>query len=220
MLASHDRKVPSVRLRTPVSTARALRAHFARHNLHVLLIAAATMLAVAASWCLLYFVCAWVLIILFAVLDERLTRIPDGFVIVFAVAAICAVIYAWIDRLLTPNERPRDEMRFTEVIEDFLLAIPRMTLSVGGTLAAWQRLDEDDFLQAATLLHRLAEEKRVPMSSVRLDIPDAQTVVRILFGLQLTQVIDVHRDGQEYWLKLNSLRPASLRLGSESYADA
>jgi hypothetical protein len=94
-----------------------------------------------------------------------------------------------------------------------------MTLSVGGTLGAWQRLDDEELLQAALLLHRLAEEKRVPMSGVRLEIPDPETAMRILFALQLTEIIDVRRDENEFWLKLNSLRPAALRLGREDLAN-
>jgi hypothetical protein len=58
------------------------------------------------------------------------------------------------------------------------------------------------------------------MSSVRLNIPDASAAMRILFGLQLTQVIEVQREGQEFLLKLNALRPDALRLTGESYADA
>jgi hypothetical protein len=220
MLASHSQHAPSLRVRTPESTADALRAHLARHNLRVLGMAAVTLFAVVAAWLLLYFVCTWLIVIGLAALDFHYTRIPRGFPILFAVAGLCAVIYAWIDRWLTPNERARDEKRPTEVVSEFILAIPRMTLAIGGTLAAWQKWEADDYLQAATLLHRVAEEKRVPMSSVRLDIPDATAAVRILFGLQLTQVIDVQREGQEFWLKLNALRPASLRLARESYADA
>ena len=107
-----------------------------------------------------------------------------------------------------------------EIIADFLLAIPRMTLAIGGTLAAWQRLSDPDLAQAANFLHRLAQATRLPMSGVHVEIPDPAAATRILFALQITQVIDAHRDGQEFWLKLNPLRPASLRLARGSYADA
>ncbi len=209
-----------MRLRTPESTAKVLRAHFARHNVRVVLLAGGTLVASIAAWLLLYFVGTWLLVIGFAVFDVHLTRIPHGFRIVFIVAAICAIVYAWVDRGLTPNERPGDKKRPMEIFSEFVLAIPRMTLSAGGTLAAWQRLDAGDLRQAATLLHRLSEEKRLPISSVPLDIPDPDAMMRILFGLQLTQVIDVFRDGQEFWLRLNALRPAALRMAPQSYADA
>ncbi len=220
MAAAPTRNAPSLRLRTPEATAKVLRAHFARHNVRVVLLAAGTLVAAVAAWLLLYFVCTWLLVIGLAIFDVHLIRIPPGFQIVFAVAAICAMIYAWIDRRLTPNEQPSDKKRPMEIFSEFVLAVPRMTLSSGGTLAAWQRLDDGDLLQAATLLHRLSEEKRVPMSSVPLDIPDPDAVMRILFGLQLTQVIDVFRVEREFWLRLSALRPAALRLAPQSYADA
>jgi len=211
---------PSLRLLRPEDTARRLRAHFARHNRRVLLFAAITLFGAAALWIVLYGVCCWLIVLGAAAIDLPLTRVPRGFSIVFAVAALCAVIYAWVDRQLTPNERPTDEKPAGEILADFLLAIPRMTLAVGGTLAAWQRLSDSDLTQAAALLHRLAEEKRLPMSGVRLEIPDPATAVRILFALQLTQVIDAQREDSEFWLKLNPLRPESLRFSRGLYADA
>ena len=213
-------RTPSLRIARPEDTAHFLGKHFARHNRRVLLIAALTLLAAVALWALLYGVCCWLLVLASATLDVSLTRIPRGFGIVFAVAAFCAIAYAWLDRRLTPNEHPTDEKRPGDVVADFLLAIPRVTLAVGGTLAAWQSVSDIDLAQAATLLHRLAEEKRIPMSRVRLDIPDLIAATRILFALQITQIIDVHRDEDEFWLKLNALRPAALGLGRGGYADA
>lgn len=211
---------PSLRILSPAQTARTLRRHFARHNRGVVALALGTLCAALASWLILYGVCCWLLILALAAIDRADLGIPPGFPIVFAVAALCAIGYAWIDRRLTPNELPRDDKRPGEIVSDFVLAIPRMTLAVGGTLAAWQRLSDADLAQAATFLHRLAEATRLPMSRVRLEIPDPAAAARLLFALQITQVIDAHRDGQEFWLKLNPLRPAALRLTRGSYADA
>ena len=213
-------RTPSLRIARPEDTAHFLGKHFARHNRRVLLIAALTLLAAVALWALLYGGCCWLLVLASATLDVSLTRIPSGFGIVFAVAAFCAIAYAWLDRRLTPNEHPTDEKRPGDVVADVLLALPRVPLAVGGTLAAWQSVSDIDLAQAATLLHRLAEEKRLPMSRVRLDIPDPIAATRILFALQITQIIDVHRDEDEFWLKLNALRPAALGLGRGGYADA
>jgi hypothetical protein len=220
MDASRAQDAPALRVRSVGSTAQILRAHFVRHNVRVLLVATVTLFAAVAAWLLLYFVSTWVVIVLLATADIHVTRIPQGYTILFAVAMTCALVYTWIDRRLTPNERPRDEMRPGDIAMDFLLVIPRLTLSIGGTLAAWQWLSTRDCELAAGLLHHIAEEKQIPMSSVRLDIPDPKAANRILFALQITQVIDVHREDQEFSLRLNALRPASLRLGRKSYADA
>lgn len=221
MLASRNKNPPAIRLRTVESTAQTLRAHFARHNQRVILIAIGTLVASSAAWLLLYMIFAWLFVIVSAVFEAPSdTPFPRELAILFAVAGVCATLYAWLDRRLTPSERPPDKKPSTEILSDFILAVPRMTLSVGGTLGAWQRLAGDDFTQAAALLHRLSDQKRLPMSSVRLDIPDPDAAMRILFGLQLTQIIDVQREDQEFWLKLNALRPAELRLARQSYADA
>jgi hypothetical protein len=185
----------------------------------VLLLAAGTLVASVAAWVLLYFVFIWILVLGLAVFDVPVARIPHGFWIVYAVAALCAIGIAWLDQWLTPNARPSDHKSLYEVVCDFVLAVPRMTLAVAGTLRAWQSLSNEELRQAAELLHRLGGEKRVPVSGVRLQIHDPESAVRILFALQMTQVIDSYREGNEFWLRLNSLRPASLRMGSEGEAD-
>ncbi|MEP6668228.1 MAG: hypothetical protein ABJF10_03695 [Chthoniobacter sp.] len=209
---------PTLRVRTPAGTAEILRSHLGRHNRRVLAFAAATLVAALAAWALLYFVSCWIMVLGFAVYGSPRTRLPHGYWLLYAVTALCAIGYAWIDQRLTPNARPRDNKGLVEVVLEFLLAVPNMTLAVGGTLAAWQSLSDEDLLEAADLLHRLGEEKRVPISSVRLQIPDPEAAVRILFALQMTEVIDAHRDGNEFWLRLNALRPAGLRMAPEGPA--
>ena len=213
-----QKEAPRLRLRTPEGTAEVLKAHLARHNRRVLLLAAGTLLATLAAWALLYFLCLWLLVFGIAVFGRPDARIPHGFWLLYLVTALCAIGYAWVDQRLTPNTRLSDGKGIGEVIIDFLLAVPRMTLAVGGTLSARQRLTDDELLEAADLLHRLGEERQVPMSGVRLQIPDRHAAVRILFALQMTQVIDTYRDGNEFWLRLNALRPASLRMAHENPA--
>jgi hypothetical protein len=220
MVPAEANDPPSVQRQTPQETARTLRAHFTRHNLRVVGVAFGTLLATAALWAILHGVCCWLIVLAFSAVDLPDARVPRGFDLLFVVTAFCAVIYAWIDHRLTPNEQARDDKKVGEILIDIVLAIPRMTLAIGGTLAAWQRLSEDDLVQAAALLHRLAEATRLPMSGVRLEIPDPAAALRILFALQITQIIDVQRESQEFWLKLSPLRPAALRLTRATYADA
>jgi hypothetical protein len=212
MLLAPIKEAPKLRPVTPPRTARSLRRHFARHNLRVFLLASATLLAVVALWLILFGVCCWLILLALTAIDVPHPHIPRGFAILFAVAALCAVIYAWIDGRLTPNGLPRDDKRPGEIFTDFVLAIPRMTLSIGGTLAAWQRLTDAELVQAAALLHRLSAEPRVRMSSVPLEIPEAAARLKILFALQITKVIDVHRRDNEWWVALNSQRPQNLLL--------
>jgi hypothetical protein len=202
----------NLRVRTPVGTAKILRAHLARHNRNVLLLAAATLIAALAAWALLYFVCIWLLVLGMSALNVANLHIPHRFWVLYVITALCGIGVAWIDNLLMINARPRDYKSPWEVFLEFILAVPKMTLAVGGTLAARQSLSDEELLDAADLLHRLGEEKRVPMSGVRLQIPDPEAAVRILFALQMTDVIDTFREGNEFWLRLSALRPASLRM--------
>lgn len=221
MAVFRDKEPPKMRVRTPQGTAKVLRSHLAQHNRRVLALAIATLVAALAAWALLYIVCCWVLVLAIAIFDLPFTRVPRHFLLVYIVAAVCGIAVAWIDQRLTPNARLRDSKTPREIFMEFLLAVPNMTLAVGGTLGAWQSLSNAELLGAAELLHRLGEEKRVPMSGVRLQITDPDAAVRILFALQMTQVIDAYREpNNEFWLRLNALRPRSLRMAGEDSAPA
>jgi hypothetical protein len=219
-LTKENKRAPVLRVRTTAGTAEALRVHFFRHNLRVLALAVGTLMASAAAWVLLYLVCWWLLVLGLAVIAPDRDEIPRGYGAVFATVAICATVYAWIDQRLTPNVRLRDKKNFLEVIVDILLVVPNMTLSIVGTLRAWQHLRPPELEQAAALLHRLAEERRVPMSGVRQQIPDPDTAMRVIFALQLGEIVEVHRDESEFSLRLNALRPDSLRFARGEVANA
>ena len=211
---------PVVRVRTEAGTVRVLRGIFFRHNLRVAALAVGTLVAALAAWALLYFLSTWAVIFLMTVVAPDRDRIPPGFPMIFAAVALSAIAYAWVDQWLNPNTRPRDELRIEGVIADFILAVPRMTLAIAGTLRAWQHLSDTELRQAAGLLHWLAEEKRVPMSGVRLEIPDPDAVMRVLFALQLMEIVEVFRNENEFWLRLNALRPKSLRAGRDGFIEA
>jgi hypothetical protein len=218
--AASSNEPPTVRVRTPAGTARVLRAHFFRHNWRVALIAVGTLVAAAAAWVLLYLAGYSLLLVALTTFDPEREAPPHGFGVLFAVAAVCALGYAWLDHRLTPSARPSDSKGIWDLVSEIVLVVPNMTLSVGGTLQAWQHLCETELREAAALLHRLAEERRVPMSGVRLQIPDPASAMRVLFALQLTDVIDVQREDNEFWLRLNALRPAALRLGRGEVQEA
>ena len=210
MLSQNPHDAPQLRVVTVEGTARALRREIAGHNRRVALIAVFTLVVAAGLWIVLYAVCAWVLMLaLIAIGTERAT-LPHGFTILYAVTAACAVGYAWIDRHFTPNEIPRDDKSPVEIASDFLLALPRITLAVGGTLRAWLHVSAAECEIAAAFLHRLGEERRLPLHSVPLDIPDEPMRFRILFALQILGAIDLHRDEHAVWIALNPRGPRAL----------
>lgn len=212
-----SRSLPVPRVFTAESTARALRREIVGHNLRVAWIALLTLLVAAGLWIVLYAVCAWVILIFLVAVDSQHPALPHGFTVLFAVAAACSVAYAWLDRRLTPNDLPRDDKTSGEVIADFLLALPRITLAIWGTLRATLWLPAPERAEAAAFLHRLAGVRRIPLHSVPVDIADAQARFRILFALQILEIIDLRRDENEITIRLNSARPRSLGLpGVES----
>ena len=201
---------PGPRVATVGSTAHALRREIASHNRQVLLIATFTLLVAAFLWTVLYAVCCWMVVLFFLIAtDGARENAPHGFGRLFAVAVLCSVIYAWLDARLNPSAIARDK-RLPEIAADFLLALPRITLAIGGTLRAWLWLSRAERHMAAEFLHRLQRERRVAMHAVPLDIPGEPQRFRILFALQIIRVIEMRRDGNETLITLDSARPRSL----------
>lgn len=201
---------PGPRLATIESTARALRREVAAHNRQVLLIALVTAAFAAILWSLLYGICGWLIILGSTITEQSTFAIPRGFSVVFAFAALCALIYTWIDNRLHAHALPRDDKNAAAIAADFLLALPRITLSIWGTLRAWLWLKGADRTLAAALLHRLQRDRRVPLHSLPVDLPDEPQRFRILLALQIIRTIEMHRDRNEAWLTLDSQRPHSL----------
>ena len=204
------RQVPGLRVFTVEDTARALRREIAAHNRRVALIALFTFAVAAGLWTVLYAVCAWVLMLAFIAVGSDRTTLPHGFTLLCVVTAACSIGYAWIDRRFTPNELPRDDKSAGEIVADFLLALPRITLAIPGTLGAWLRLSRAECEIAAAFLHRLAQERRVPLHSVPLDIAAEPMRFRILFALQILEAIGLRRDEHALWISLNPRGPRAL----------
>ncbi len=216
MLSRKLSAAPGLPVFTVESTARALRREIAAHNRRVALIALFTFAVAAGLWTVLYAVCAWVLMLAFIAAGTSRDTLPHGFTILYVVTAACAVGYAWIDRHFTPNDLPRDDKTPGEISTDFLLALPRITLAVGGTLRAWLRLSPAECEIAAAFLHRLAHERRIPLHSVPLDISGEPMRFRILFALQILEAIDLRRDDHALWITLNPRGPRALVSDSSS----
>ena len=199
---------------SPDEIVSALRVHFAGHNRTVLLLALATLVAAIALWTTLYFLAEWLTLLALVVIRGEDAPLPHGFGVVFATATVCLLLYAWIDRRLTPNDWPRDHKPAREIAEDFLLAIPRTTLAAWSTLTVRQRLTEVEFAQAGAFLARLAAAGRLPMSAAGYDLPDAVERERVLFALRVTRIIDIDRIKGEFVIRLGDRRPELLRLGA------
>jgi len=201
----------TLRILTPASTARMLRAHLARHNLRVLFLAFVTLLLALALWIMLYGLACW--LILLAVSAEGVSEagIPRTFRRWFIALALVSTAWAWLCRRFRPQEIARDKKHPLEVASEFLLAIPRVTLSLFSTISAWRRLSAAELDQAASFIHRLAEERRMPLPSVPQEIPDARSRERILLALQIMQIIDLQKRDRDWFVTLHVSRPRAFQ---------
>src|ERR1043166_9364201 len=119
-----------------------LRAIFSQHNRRVIGLTIATALVAAASWMLLYFIAYWFVLLALTAAKSLEAQMPPHFSHVFFAIAGALCVLAWWLRRISPDEYPRDKKFVWEILLDFILAVPRMTLAIGGKLSALQRLNE------------------------------------------------------------------------------
>lgn len=200
-------------LSTP-EIADALRVHFAQHNRRATWFAAITLAGSLLMWAALYILAHWLTLLFVTVVSEGTEPLPRGLPIVFATAMAGLLAYAWVDRRLTPDERPRDTKPFVEIAGDIVLAIPRFTISAWSTFTARQHLRDAEIDLAARFLARLMPAGRIPLPSVGYEIPEAAMRERVLFALQITGVIDVIHGREGTSILLSAQRPASLGLAA------
>ena len=199
--------MPFGALKPPPDLTRALRAHLATHNLRVALLAALTLVGALTLWYVLHLIANWLALLFVTAVQGTEARVPTAIENLFWLAAAALLAVAWIDRQLRPDDRPKDHKSIGEIVWEILLVIPRLTLSVWGTLSAWQHLDSRELAEAVTLIERLAQEHRIRLSSMPLEISNDRRRFKILFALQLVQIIDLRREDRELWVALNPLRP-------------
>jgi hypothetical protein len=204
----------------PYEIAGALRVHFAEHNRRATLFAAGMLALSLVLWLALYFVAHWLTMLFVTVVSEGTAPVPRGVAVVFGAVAACLLAYAWVDRRLRPDERPRDVKPIAEVVADVVLGLPRMTLGAWSTFTARQKLTDTELAQAGEFLARLATAGRVPLSTAGYEMPDTVARERVLFALQITGVIDVipGKDGTSIYL--SAQRPASLGLAASAVPSA
>lgn len=170
-----------------------LRRHFAQHNRRVFLLACMTALTTLAAWAALYFLAYWLVLLVVTVDRTVEARMPASFPFVFAGVALTLCALAWVIRRLSPDEFPRDKKSIPEILLDFILTVPRMTLAIWGTLRALQFLDERELALAMQLLQRIERENTLPIYSAPLEIADERMRAKILLALQITEIIEARK---------------------------
>lgn len=211
MAPARPSRTTTLRILTPTSTARMLRAHLVRHNLRVIGLAFVTMTMAVALWILLYWLACWIILLVSSVAGNSEAGIPRAFLRWFIALALVSMAWVWLCRRFLPHERPRDKKPPLEIASEFLFAIPRITLSMFSTISAWRRLSDAEFEQAASFIHRLADERRMPLPSVPQEIPDARAREKILLTLQIMQIIDLQKRDRDWFVTLHVSRPRAFQ---------
>lgn len=195
--------------RTP--TVALLRAHLRAHNLSVVGASLFSLLLAAILWTGLYMLSYWMLVFGRTVSHPDATELPANFLSGFAILAGTLLLIAWVDRKIFPNDRALDSRPAIEHLADIILLLPRLTLAVWENLTAWVSLSRHEFQSAAALLDRLRGSRQVAIQELPLEIPDEAMRWRILYGLQVAQLVDARRKGGVVWLYLSGLAPDVFR---------
>ena len=181
-------------------TLEALRARLAQHNRRVVVLTVFNAVGSLVLWCVVYIALYWLTLLSLTAARGVEAQPPKVFVAIFLYAA--ALLFAcaiWLRRI-APDERPRDEKPAIGYVIDVLLALPRTTLSAWGNASAWLRLKPRELAAAAHLLDRMNQEGRVLLHQLPLEIPERAERKKVLFALQLLELIEVRRLEGELWL--------------------
>jgi hypothetical protein len=140
---------------------------------------------------------------------------PDDFSWKFGVCAGVLLLCAGVRQGLRRNEAPRDRKALYEHIIDVILALPATSLAVWGNLSAWFWLNHRELRQATRLLEWILEERRLPLSSTPVVIPNDARREKIVLGLMLTGILDLRNDeGRPYLRLAHTVEPELLLPGA------
>jgi len=120
-------------------------------------------------------------------------RIPSGFGGGFFTVSAVLVLIAWCDQRMFPDQRPPDARSAVEIFGDFLLFVPRLTLAVPANLSAWQALSPAELDAAAQLVVRVIRERKAPLHSAPLEIPNDRARKKVIFALLMVKVLEIRR---------------------------
>jgi hypothetical protein len=174
----------------------------ARHNRHVVFLAASILFVAAIGWAVIYGGLYWLALLVLTIGRGLDARPPHAFTATFFLCAGATCIGIWFARRGRPEPRPKDAKSPVELAADVLLAVPRMTLAIGGTLSAYQHLNRRELALGWDLLCRLKATRSLPLHSVPIELPIPETRRRILDALQLAGLIEFQQRSGESVLVL------------------
>ena len=228
--AAFDADQPAA-TRDETAAPRALRRYFAEHNRQAVLLAFFSLAASAFFWALIYLFIYWFALVGVTVSRslnvETLDQInrPDllgrYFPLEFAAGAILSLVVAGLVRRWRLRiEKLRDARHYLLwLAAELLMAVPNVTFSIWGNLAAITRLRRHEAAEAWKLLERIHEEGgRLSLSGLRQEIDNETTLQHVVFALQLVGLVSVREYTQGWFLCLQNRNAFMLlRRAAEDY---
>lgn len=187
-----------------------LRRHFAQHNRRVWLLLAFSLCALAILWAGLYAAAYWLTLLALSVSGGIDAGIPQSFSTRFILVAALLCVAAFFADALFRKPRLKDRNTPTGVLWDFLLAVPRATLSLPNTMRAFHRLDARELGVAWELLQVIEQQRRLEWAKVPLHVPDRTLGEKLILNLQLVGLVDVRRAETGLYLALRDGKARAL----------
>ena len=218
MINGHvDEESEDVAENPPVGAARALRRYFAEHNRQALMLALFSLFASAFLWAFIYLFVYWFTLVgvtLSRSFDlETLDQINQPQLLgryfgweFTAGAAVSLLVAAIVRRRRLRVEKLREARHYLLwVVAELLMAVPNVTFSIWGNLAAITRLRRTEAAEAWRLLQRIHEEGgRLSLTGLRQEIDDEKTLQHVVYGLQLVGLVSVREYAQGWFLCLQN----------------
>lgn len=224
--ATADEELPPP---SPDAAPNALRRYFAQHNRQALILAFFSLVSSAFLWALIYLFVYWFALVGVTVsrsLDlKTLNQInqpdlvgpyfPQRFAACALLVMAVAAIVRW-KRIRT--DRLREARHYLLwIAAELLMAVPNVTFSVWGNLAAVTRLRRHEAAEAWKLLQRIHQEGgRLSLSGLRQEIENEKTLQHVVFALQLVGLVSVREYAQGWFLCLQN-RDAYKLLSQENW---
>ena len=210
---------PGGRMFTPPPGAapEALRRYFAQHNRQALILAVFSLFASVILWGLIYLFVYW-----FALVGVTLSRSLDVdtldqinqpellghyFSQEFVAGAVVALIVAAVVRHRRLRvERLREARHYLFwLMAELLMAVPNVTFSVWGNLAAVTRLRRHEAADAWKLLQRINDQGgKLSLTGLRHEIDEEKTLQHVVFALQLVGLVSVREYAHGWFLCLQN----------------
>jgi hypothetical protein len=177
------------------------RAILEEHDHRVLLVAALTAVGVVGAWIAVYFVAHWLVLLVATAAQGEAATLPHNLPELFLVVALALCAVAWVSKAGIRTLSPTDRVAGWRQVLDLLLALPRMTVSIFGTLGARTHLRERDLDVAWFLLRETVEADGMDIASFSALLPNRRKARHLGLMLQMAGLLQMEKEEEGFLIK-------------------